>query len=551
MVAGSTYEQFRQKINEIVTKMLGDYEPAKVRDKKVIRDPIWGFTRYHEHEIALIDSPIIQRLRNLFQTSLALFTYPAAVHSRFEHSLACVGIAEKMMQALKANTKEPAENSAPWLEVRLAALLHDCGHGPLSHLSESFYGQFDEFRNLVNERGYIFQTVKQKTKEPNSASEIFSYFIVTSDPFKTLWEEVKTHNADKELNLKDIELERVALMILGRSKKAFELSREQLPKNYEYRDDLDRCSNMVPQKYLAQIINGPYDCDKIDYLLRDGHFTGLPTTIDVDRFLLNLECITDPTLKEKILCVDLGGVHVLEQILFSKMLLYGSVYHHPKVRAAACAFTSLLERMRDNGWKIKKLDLSSPFHFLELDDYDIFNSLHSNQEFAQAILSIKNRDLYKRALVLTPKSLANKDPKNEKSQRTFMRLKKNSEMVNTIRSQIAKQLKLPIYDIHFDFPSQPAFEQIAVEGKIKMEDDIIVLKELYPVTQWISGYANFRSRAYIFCPQGHQEKVAEISLDVLKENGILCNERALQFARQDPLFIQRLKNGGKVLKAVS
>ncbi len=104
---------------------------------KIVRDVIWGFNVYEPHELAIIDSPPFQRLRNIFQTSLALFTYPCSVHSRFEHSLGCATVASRMLEAIRRRTG--LSNATLEIEARVAALLHDLGHGPFSHSSERYY----------------------------------------------------------------------------------------------------------------------------------------------------------------------------------------------------------------------------------------------------------------------------------------------------------------------------------------------------------------------------------------------------------------------------
>jgi hypothetical protein len=72
--------------------------PAK--RSKVIHDNLWGTIRFTWRELALIDSPIMQRLRDIHQTGLAFHVYPSARHTRFEHSLGAVTIASRVFDAL-------------------------------------------------------------------------------------------------------------------------------------------------------------------------------------------------------------------------------------------------------------------------------------------------------------------------------------------------------------------------------------------------------------------------------------------------------------------
>jgi len=246
---GKYYTLFESSINKFVATILDGYKPRKVFDDKIIRDAIFGFNIFYKHEINVIDSPVMQRLRRIRQTSLAFHTYPSATHSRFEHSLNCVGLAEKVLESVARKKPEFARKGTPtWAEVRLAALLHDCGHGPFSHASEEFLEEFDEFERLKDENPSLF-----KRAQPH---EILSYFIVKSKPFKELlWRPIIRLYTSKDgrfCDLSAVKFDRVALMIIGK----------------EHPDKPEH-------KYLTQIVNGPFDIDKLDYLLRDGYFTGL------------------------------------------------------------------------------------------------------------------------------------------------------------------------------------------------------------------------------------------------------------------------------------
>ena len=97
---------------------------------KSIRDPLYGFVNLSEKETRLLDTSVFRRLHSIKQLSHAYVVYPSAIHTRLEHSLGCLYVANKMCHELEIKG-EDQEN------VRMAALLHDVGHGPFSHLFES------------------------------------------------------------------------------------------------------------------------------------------------------------------------------------------------------------------------------------------------------------------------------------------------------------------------------------------------------------------------------------------------------------------------------
>jgi uncharacterized protein len=129
---------------------------------KSILDPVHGLIRLTAEELRVINSRVFQRLRRIKQNGLLSFVFPAATHTRFEHSIGVLCVAESMLQAVISNgevaaAKVPSEvggepfDAVSLLQqidqaqlpdlfrmVRLTALCHDLGHGPLSHTFEHF-----------------------------------------------------------------------------------------------------------------------------------------------------------------------------------------------------------------------------------------------------------------------------------------------------------------------------------------------------------------------------------------------------------------------------
>lgn len=102
---------------------------------KIINDPVYGFIRFPEAELLrVIDHPWFQRLRNIKQMGLAHMVYPGAVHTRLAHSLGACHLMGKALDELR--TKDIHPDKEECLAARMAALLHDIGHGPFSHSLE-------------------------------------------------------------------------------------------------------------------------------------------------------------------------------------------------------------------------------------------------------------------------------------------------------------------------------------------------------------------------------------------------------------------------------
>lgn len=179
--ANEKYRDFEQRVDRFVESKLSGYIVNADIGNKVIHDPVWGTMLFYPWELQLLDSPLLQRLRNINQVGLAILTYPSARHSRFEHTLGVMSVVTKMVDNIN-HTQQTGDDSESTLvtrpdlyKLRLAALLHDVGHCFFSHLSESVYGNTVVFRDLMDSFE-IFEDAKPH--------EVFAYIIVNCKYFK-------------------------------------------------------------------------------------------------------------------------------------------------------------------------------------------------------------------------------------------------------------------------------------------------------------------------------------------------------------------------------
>ncbi|MEM4312321.1 MAG: HD domain-containing protein [Nitrososphaerales archaeon] len=195
-----------------------------------IRDPIHGYIYLNQAEKELVDSWVFQRLRRIKQLASTYLTYPAAQHTRFEHSIGTFYLADRAGRVLMDKSYIDDKKVK---ELRIATLLHDIGHGPFSHLIE----------------------------------EIMSYKY-------GLTHEDITHKVIKSTEIRDIlskngfDEDKIAYLSLG------------LYKDYP--------------KFLNEVIGGGLSVDMMDYLLRDSYFTGVEYgRVDVHRVINSYEVIKD------------------------------------------------------------------------------------------------------------------------------------------------------------------------------------------------------------------------------------------------------------------
>ena len=252
-----------------------------------ITDPIHDFIRLNKTEHEIIDTPVFQRLRRIKQLSGAHLTYPGAQHTRFEHSLGVLHIASMAASSLNSKGLMSTDNIE---NIRLAALLHDIGHGPFSHL---------------------FEEVLQRKKQ--SHEEIGKQIILKSE----IGDIISKSGYDKKL---------IHNLAVGQSR----------------------------MQYLNEIVSGALSADMMDYLLRDGYFTGAEhAKIDHHRLTHSLD-----VYKNK-LALDSSALVNFETMMISRFQMFKAVYFHKTVRAGE---VMLLEAMSLAG---NELGLSS----LKMDEY--------------------------------------------------------------------------------------------------------------------------------------------------------------------------------------
>jgi HD superfamily phosphohydrolase len=235
-----------------------------------IRDPIHGFVSVRGRELDVLDTPIFQRLRRIHQLAMACLVYPGALHTRFDHTLGVLHVAGRLCKQLGVDDHHTKI-------IRLAALLHDIGHGPFSHVSESILARTSG-EALAKEAGR-----KEKIHE-----------LIT--------QQIILENPDLQQGLSNKDREEVVKLL---------------------RDGLDH-------RLYRDIISGPLDADKQDYLLRDSYFCGVNYGVyDLDQLHNTLTKASDAG--EEVMVVDESGVHSLEQFVLAKYYLTTQVYRH-KVR---------------------------------------------------------------------------------------------------------------------------------------------------------------------------------------------------------------------------
>lgn len=192
-----------------------------------IRDPVHGYIKITGVERAVIDSPFVQRLRRIHQLAGAYMVYPGAVHTRFDHVLGAMHVAGLMAESIANNIHL---DKTKIQDIRLAALLHDVGHGPFSHLFEEVLA---EKTNLTHE------DISQKIVLKSNVRDILENYGISS--------------------------RKISDLCVGKLNKP---------------------------PYMNEIVAGGLSADIMDYLLRDSYFTGVEYgKVDIHRIIDSIEIV--------------------------------------------------------------------------------------------------------------------------------------------------------------------------------------------------------------------------------------------------------------------
>jgi uncharacterized protein len=251
---------------------------------KVFRDAVHGLIRIEPEDsflLDLINTPEFQRLRRVRQLGVSSLTYPGAEHSRFAHSLGVLCLAQRILTTLRHRYRKDSAATdlldAHDKTVKAAALLHDIGHSPFSHMMERAFGATAKH--------------EKRTEE------------LITDPASSITTVLRHHGLDPE----------------------------------KVRDIIKKVSK---HRLLVDIVSSQLDADRMDYILRDALATGVKYGAFDLEWLMNSLCIgLEPgqhgsgTETEWRLCLEeKRGLHSAEQLIIARMHMSLQVYFHKATR---------------------------------------------------------------------------------------------------------------------------------------------------------------------------------------------------------------------------
>ncbi|CBZ29649.1 conserved hypothetical protein [Leishmania mexicana MHOM/GT/2001/U1103] len=339
-----------------------------------VRDTLYGQLEFPPVIRILTDSPVVQRLRDLKQLGNSFYVYPGATHSRFEHSLGVCYLGMELYRSIvDGHREEHRDFGVPEIAnltraaaqkdmhcIGIAGLCHDLGHGPLSHLFESF--------------------VRSSARPEEVQLRKWSHEQASIMLLRKMWLENETELA--ELGFTESDLRYVELLING------------LAPGKAWPDNVGR-----PKwaRFTTEIIankRSGLDVDKIDYIQRDSvACLGTPTFVSMSRLFQGARVVVGDNDETSIGYPDkLDGV--IEEIFLARSHLHRIVYQH---RVTKVIDLMTLDALRAAGDVIEVSDgkdgvmplrscVLHPDFYVHASDWIVLAILHgSNRTMTEAL----------------------------------------------------------------------------------------------------------------------------------------------------------------------
>lgn len=362
-----------------------------------IKDPLWQNIPFTSELKVLLEEKDVQKLARIKQNGPAYHIYPGAVHTRLSHSIGVYYLGREILLSLSRKSDNLPFTEKGIMSFLVACLLHDIGHFPYAHsLKELPLREHEEIAgDMIINHPELKKAIENTGADPLTVSSIIDKGMLTGDEETLLY---------------------------------------------------------------RNILSGTLDPDKLDYLSRDGFFSGVPYGKQDTDFI-----ISSLSLNKSRLCLDKEAVSSVEQILFSKYMMYRTLYWHKGVRSA----TAMIKKAITIALKEKTI---LPEDLYGIDDNEFVLLALSKKEKTEALELVEKVE---HNILLERK--AEKDyADNGKIERFSRSFEEKEKMENALYLKLKPQYpELKEYEVIIDIP-----EPINFESHIAVIDDDNQVKDI-------------------------------------------------------------------------
>ncbi|CCD64860.1 Deoxynucleoside triphosphate triphosphohydrolase sahd-1 [Caenorhabditis elegans] len=364
--------------------------------KHIINDNVYGTVKVPRPIDKLIDTVEFQRLRHLKQTGLVYLVYPNCEHSRFVHSLGTFSLAYALVDKLRHSQPSLNITESDLICTSVAALLHDVGHGPFSHLFDGEFAKRNGSRFKHEDMSILI--IKKIMNKPEIKSEFACILGETDEEYAKSVTLITELISGKPFDFQDMD---------GFKDLPADVREETVKNEWA----IIGCG---PEKsFLFDVVSNSYnghDVDKMDYLLRDSKASGVGITFSestLERLFNHVRVVIDPNSGLKRIAYSIKCIGDLKAIGDSRQELHSKVYQHKAVRFMETLMVDALINAGDflkykgsNGelYSLKNVteDVDA---FLKTTDYveqEILNSQITDPKMIEAqtaLLKIQRREI--------------------------------------------------------------------------------------------------------------------------------------------------------------
>jgi HD superfamily phosphohydrolase len=277
-------------------------------------------------ECAVIDHPIFQRLRKVKQLGNTHNVFPGATHSRFSHSLGVMHMAGLLFDGAFGSLPNSQARERVRQHLRLAALLHDVGHGPYSHHFENLLVVHNVTKSSTSYEALVYKNWNApELKIPESFVRPDRSVNYTNDH---LHHEHFTYGLVCHLShvLPGVDSQAICALLDGRIYPSQSLWNDLAQLTQELGGPPEAAESMLA--CLKSFLSSEIDADRMDYLQRDALYAGVKIGLDVRHLLHSIAIVFDPQLQRCVVDVRPNAVAIIEQILIARKMMFDQVYQH-------------------------------------------------------------------------------------------------------------------------------------------------------------------------------------------------------------------------------